>query len=213
MDWEFFHFDSYWQNVGTKNSQTKWKVRRLAYWYHVSVSRSTRYHACMHASVSFSYPIVGIRLRLLHYPRTWYVQVVDRSLGGICQIWVSTSLYQELGNLSSIKMFDAVFGFMVRTETPRSWLWMENIYKWISILAKSTTPEGIMKIVPLRKQYLFVMHTSKTRRQDLIKSKHLKKYLLIVQQLERSGSQKQLVFQNTNITSKEKQLCITHWIR
>ena len=54
-----------------------------------------------------------------------------------------------------------------------------------------------MKIVPLRKQYLFVMH-SKTRRQDLIKSKHLKKYLLIVQQLERSGSQKQLVFQNTN---------------
>ena len=76
---------------------------------------------------------------------------------------------------------------------------MENIYKWISILAKSTTPEGIMKIVPLRKQYLFVMHTSKTRRQDLIKSKHLKKYLLIVQQLERSKSQKQLdVFQNSN---------------
>ena len=97
---------------------------------------------------------------------------------------------------------------------------MENIYKWISILAKSTTPEGIMKIVPLRKQYLFVMHTSKTRRQDLIKSKHLKKYLLIVQQLERSGSQKQLVFQNTNNFlhnwqhhKKKQQLCIIHWIR
>ena len=38
---------------------------------------------------------------------------------------------------------------------------MENIYKWISILAKSTTPEGIMKIVPLRKQYLFVMHSTR----------------------------------------------------
>ena len=70
-------------------------------------------------------------------------------------------------------MFDKVFGSMVRPETLRSWLRKENIYKWISI-AKSATPEGIMKIVPLRKQYLFVMH-SKTRRQDLIKSTHLKK--------------------------------------
>jgi hypothetical protein len=65
---------------------------------------------------------------------------------------------------------------------------------------------------------LFVMH-SKTR-QDLIKSKHLKKYLLIVQQLERSGSQKQLVFQNTNNFlhnwqhhKQRKNLCIIHWIR
>ena len=56
--------------------------------------------------------------------------------------------------------------------------------------------KGTMKIVPLRKQYLFVMH-SKTR-VDLIKSKHLKNYLLIVPKLERSGSQKQLVFENTN---------------
>jgi hypothetical protein len=44
-----------------------------------------------------------------------------------------------------------------------------------------------MKIYPLRKQYLFVMHS--ITRQDVIKSKHLKQYLLIVQQLEKSGSQ------------------------
>ena len=173
---EFFPFHSYQQNVDTKDSQTKWKWEsNLAYWYHVSVSQSTCYHG-MHASVWFSYLIVGIRLCLLHYPRTWYVPV-HRSLGGIFQIWVSTSLYQDLGNLLSIKMFDAVFGFMERTETLRSWLWKDNIYKWISILAKSTTPEGMHNENCSFEKAIFVCHAySKTRRQDLIKSKHLKKF-------------------------------------
>ena len=42
--------------------------------YHVSVSRSTRYHAC----------ICVLLIASTTVPRTWYVQA-QRTLGGICQ--------------------------------------------------------------------------------------------------------------------------------
>eukprot|EP00474_Spongospora_subterranea_P006787 CRZ07245.1 hypothetical protein [Spongospora subterranea] len=112
-------------------------------------------------------------------------------------LMIAFHLHPNLGG-GDFGVFQTVFGNTVPSETMRSWLRKENIYKWVD-LVQVANKEDVMRIVPESKRFLFQKGDNSSR----LSEKILCKYVTKASSLSSKYVQKQLVFKTALVSAQK----------